>query len=162
MERHLLFYLVLLVKGFVITQTASVYNRSSLRNSIIVIKKNPYGDIIIKSETVNLNSTDMFDDTATGANHVHLNDAFNISNEYMYDRVGCNCSEYSKESIQDSNYTFNQSMYNLTNCTNSTTTQNTTKRRSILRRLFDKLLWQPWEWLPMYNTWKQNKIHSNV
>lgn len=146
MESNFMIYLLLVVKLFHSTQTAS-YNRSCLRNSIIVIKKNPYGDIIIKSETVNMNSTNVFDDTPIHTNNT-TSSAQNISSEYIDNAVSNNSSsDCSKESSLDSRFSFDQSVtplssiYNFTsNSTDSSIAQNITKRRSMLRRLFDKLI----------------------
>jgi hypothetical protein len=131
MESNFMIYFLLLVKLF---QSAhqSVYNKSSLKNSIVVIKKNPYGDIIIKSETVNMNSTTLFDDQVYNSNVSDVNIS-SADNATIY---------YSSESNRDSSVSSElvTSLYNVTSNATLPEQNCTTRRRSILRRLFDKLL----------------------
>lgn len=160
MERHTwTIYFVLLVKMF---HNSQGFNRSSLKNSIIVIKKNPYGNIIIKSETVNMNSTTLFDDIhIEKCNASVLQNFGSIENDTSYNSMssgpdalpninsiystGYNTSSNTScESDEYSRFSSNHIPHVIANVTlNSTMSpQNvTTRRRSLLRRLLEKLLW---------------------
>uniref|UniRef100_A0A8D8QKZ1 Uncharacterized protein n=1 Tax=Cacopsylla melanoneura TaxID=428564 RepID=A0A8D8QKZ1_9HEMI len=165
-SNYFMIYCLLVVKLFHPSQQA-VYNRSNLKNlknSIIVIKKNPYGDIIIKSETINMNATTAVsddiqinnvsavqnftsDENSMNFNCFNSNKDINFnlnssSNSYLASNeniTSYNSSiNYSSESEQEFRLPPEQMFTSICNVTSAEQSV-TTRRRSLLRRLFDKI-----------------------